>query len=77
MFEKCYQEKLAVNSTTTYAMNGLLDWEKLCLELADSCLAIKRNKHPTIDKLAQAFRQAINYTVIFDNLTEVGSKFTF
>ena len=40
IFQKYYQQKLAINGTTTYAVKGVLDCEKLCLELADSCLAV-------------------------------------
>ena len=40
MFEKYYQQKLAVDSTATYTAKGVLDCEKLCLELTDSCLAV-------------------------------------
>ena len=40
VFEKYYQQKLAVDSTTTYDVHGVLDCEKLCLELADTCLAV-------------------------------------
>ena len=40
MFEKYYQQKLAVDSTATYTVKDVLECEKLCLELTDSCLAI-------------------------------------
>ena len=51
MCEKYYEQKFVVDNTTTYTVNGVLDCENLCLELADSCLAI--NVESTFVMLSQ------------------------